>query len=202
MGKKIAMTAGLILVITSLVFSVAIAPSAMAAQTEAQRKAAVTKARKTLAGTTWMVYTTLQQEGKGKPEKGTETFTFSERRVTTGNLASQGYAPGGSNYSTRIEADETVVWETMQKHEGGEGEALLRGDLKGNVMTGVIDIQPATGSRKIYYFTSRKEKPQIKATSTQSTSTESITPAAATTTTTTTTTKTRKKEKKKRGWGW
>ena len=200
MGKKITIMSILILVITSLMFSAAIAPSAMAAQTkadlEAQRKAAVTKARKTLDGTTWMVYTTLQQEGKGKPEKGTETFTFSERRITTGNLASQGYAPGGSNYSTRIEADGTVVWETMQKHEGGEGEALLRGDLKGNVMTGVIDIQPASGSRKIYYFTSRKEKPQIKAAST-----ESITPAV-TTTTTTTTTEPKKKEKKKRGWGW
>lgn len=184
MGKKITMMAVLILVITSLMLSAAIVPGAMAqqAELEAQRKAAAAKARKTLDGTTWTVYTTLQQEGKGKPEKGTETFTFSERRITTENLAGQGYAPGGSNYSTRIEANGTIVWETMQKHEEGEGEALLRGDLKGNVMTGVIDIQPATGSRKIYYFTSRKAA------------------ATTTTTTTTTTTETKKKEKEKRGW--
>lgn len=200
MGKKITMMAVLVLVITSLMLSAVIVPGAMAQQTktelEAQRKA-VTEARKTLEGTTWMVYTTLQ--GAKKPEKGTETFTFTNRRITTGNLAGQGYAPGGSNYSTRIEADGTVVWETMQKHEEGEGEALLRGDLKGNVMTGVIDIQPAAGSRKIYYFTSRKEKPRIKSSSTESTPTKSITPAS-TTTTTTTTTETRKPEKEKRGW--
>ncbi len=201
MGKKITIMAVLILVITSLMFSAAILPSAMAQQTEAevQRKAEVAKARKTLNGRAWTVYTTLQQEGKRKPEKGTETFIFSERRVTTKNLAGQGYAPGGSNYSTRIEANGIIVWETMQKHEGGEGEALLRGDLKGNVMTGVIDIQPATGSRKIYYFTSRKEKSQ---TSTSSTSTGLAAPAAVTTTktTTTTTTETKKPEKKNRGW--
>lgn len=71
-------------------------------------------------------------------------------------LAAQGYAPDGSNYSVRYEVDGTLVWETMQKYEDGEGEALLRGDLRGNIMTGVIDIKPSRGAREIYYFTTAK----------------------------------------------
>ena len=195
MSKNVVTMPILSLAIASLILSTVVAPSVFAQnpELEAQRRAQIAKAQKTLAGTTWTVYTTLQDTRR--PEEGTETFTFTERRVTTQNLANLGYAPGGSNYSVRYEADGILVWETMQKDEEGEGEALLRGDLRGNVMTGVIDIQPATGSRKIYYFTSSKEKPEIKATLT-----ESITPT--TTTTTTTTTKIKKPEKKRRSWGW
>ena len=172
-----------------------------AADPEAARAAQIAKARKALAGTAWTVYTTLEQEGIKKPEEGTEVFSFSERRVTTQNLASQGYAPDGSNYSVRYEADGVLVWETMQnyKGEGGGGEALLRGDLKDNLMVGVIDIHPAKGPRKIYRFTSQKEKPKA-VTKKEPTADESASIAVTTVKTTTTTTKTKEPEKKKGGW--
>lgn len=162
---------------------------------EAARAAQIAKARKALAGTTWEVYTVLQQEGAKKPEEGTEVFTFTDRRVTTQNLAGQGYAPEGSNYSVRYEADGVLVWETMQnyKGEGGAGEALLRGDLKDNIMVGVIDIHPAKGPRKVYRFTSQKEKPQVKEAAQDGASVDS--PAVKTTTT-----KIKEPEKKKGGW--
>jgi len=191
MGRKKIATPGLRLVILLLILLIAVASGVMAQteEAEAQRKAQIAKARKVLAGTTWTVYTALQ--GAKSPEEGTEVFTFTERRVTTQNLANQGYGTGGSNYSVTYEPDGTLVWETMQKHEEGKGEALLRGDLRGNVMTGVIDIHPAKGARRIYYFTSQKEKPV----------TAEVTPTTTTSTTTTTTTETKKTEKK-RGWGW
>jgi hypothetical protein len=184
--KEIAISV-LSLVIASLTLSTVIISGVMAQteEAEAQRRVKIAKARKVLAGTTWTVYTALQ--GAKRPEEGTEVFTFTERRVTTQNLANQGYGTGGSNYSVTYEPDGTLVWETMQKDEEGKGEALLRGDLRGNVMTGVIDIHPAKGARKIYYFTTEKEKP--------------VTAAVTPTTTTTTTTETKKTEKKS-GWGW
>jgi hypothetical protein len=143
-----------------------------------QRRVNVAKAQKILAGTTWKVITTLQDARKS--EKGTEVFTFTERRVTTQNLAALGYSPAGSNYSIYIEDDGTIVWETMLKDAEG-GDVLLRGDLRGEVMTGVIDIQPKKGVRKIYYFSSEKEGP-----------------AATSSATTTATTITKTTEKKKR----
>lgn len=147
------------LLLSPIVF--AAKPAAQAAvDPEAEHAAQIAKARKALAGTTWTVYTTLQQEGAKKPpEEGTEVFTFTERRVTTQTLSAQGYAAGGSNYSVYVEDGGTIVWETMLKDEKGEKEVLLRGDLRGDVMTGVIDIKPVRGARKIYYFTSQKEKP-------------------------------------------
>lgn len=177
-------------------------PAAQAAvDPEAEHAAQIAKARKALAGTTWTVYTTLQQEGTKKPEEGTEVFTFSERRVTTQNLASQGYAPDGSNYSVRYEAEGVLVWETMQnyKGEGGGGEALLRGDLKDNVMVGVIDIHPAKGPRKVYRFTSQKEKP-VAAAKKEPTADEGASAVSPTVKTTTTTTKIEEPKKKKGGW--
>lgn len=124
------------------------------ADPEAERAARTEKARKALAGTSWTVYTSLQDARR--PEEGTEVFSFTERRVTTQTLSAQGYAAGGSNYSVYVEDDGTIVWETMLKDEKGEGEVLLRGDLRGEVMSGVIDSKPAGGQRKIYYFTSQK----------------------------------------------
>ena len=180
MKNKEILTPTLNFMITFLFLLLAIAPYAAAEtieESDAQRQAQIEKARKILAGTAWTVYTTLQEAKR--PEEGTEVFTFTERRVTTQNLVNQGYGTGGSNYSVTYEPDGTLVWETMQKDEKGEGEVLLRGDLRGNVMTGVIDIHPAKDARKIYYFTSEKEKPVTAA----------VTP---TTTTTTTTTKTKK----------
>ncbi|MEK9165488.1 MAG: hypothetical protein AAB525_01345 [Patescibacteria group bacterium] len=164
--------------IAFLFLLLAIAPCVVAETSEeldVQRRAQIEKARKILAGTTWTVYTALQETKR--PEEATEVFTFTERRVTTQNLANQGYGMDGSNYSVNYEPDGTLVWETMQKYKDGEGEVILRGDLRGDVMTGVIDIQPAKGARKIYYFTSQKEKPAT---------------AAVTSTTTSTTTETKK----------
>ena len=103
----------------------------------------------------------------------------------------------GSNYSIYVEADVAIVWETMAKYKDGAGEALLRGDLKGTIMTGVMDIQPEKGKaqRKIYYFTSQKAKltPAVTTSTTTTAGTSAVAATAKTTTTTTTTTTEKKK---------
>ena len=192
MGRRKIAAQGLRLVVLLLILLTAVVPRVMAQteKAEAQRRAKIEKAQKTLAGTAWTVHTTLQDTKR--PEEGTETFTFTERRVTTQNLAAQGYAAGGSNYSVYAENDGAFAWETMLKDEEGKGEVLLRGDLRGDVMTGVIDIKPAKGARKIYYFTSSKEKPKAAE--------EVMSTTAPVTTTTTTTTETKKETSRRRGW--
>jgi len=160
MERRKIIATGLGLAVTLLILLTAVISGARAESTDelqAQHRAQIAKARKALASTTWTVVTTLQ--GTKKHEEGTETFTFTDRRVTTLNLANLGYAADGSNYSVTCESDGAIVWETMQKDAEQKGEVLLRGDLKGNVMTGVIDIHPARGARKIYYFTSAKAQP-------------------------------------------
>lgn len=154
--KKIAVIslAMLVILLTAVVSGVR---AESAEELQAQQRVQIAKARKVLAGTVWTVVTTLQ--GTKRPETGTETFTFTDRRVTTLNLANLGYAADGSNYSVTCESDGAIIWETMQKDAEGKGEVLLRGDLRGNIMTGVIDIHPARGARKIYYFTSAKAQP-------------------------------------------
>ncbi len=206
MGRKMGLISSLSGIAMFLFLLTAFVPDAAAqsvADLEEQMRVQIKKAQKTLSGTTWTVYTTLEQAGVKKPEEGTETLTFSDRRVTTQNLANLGYGIDGSNYSVRYEGD-TLVWETMQKYKDGEGEALLRGDLKNDVMVGVIDIQPAKGKgqRKVYRFTSQKEKPKPVAKRTTPEEAAAITAkeAAGETTTTTTTITDVQNKKKKDGW--
>jgi hypothetical protein len=168
---------------------------------DVQRRAMIAEAQKTLNGTTWTVYTTLDQEGVKTPVEGTETLTFTDRRVNTKELAGMGYGEGGSNYSTGLEPDGSVMWETMQKYKDGEGEALMSGNLKDGVMTGVIDIQPAAkkGQRKIYHFTSRSANPAAEVT-TGTVTTMEATPTDNTATTNAPVTKTKKEAKKGGIW--
>ena len=105
---------------------------------------------------TVVVYTTAQYEGKKKKKttEGTDVLTFTDRTVKSKNLAAMGYTTGGSNYSiTAVGFDGSYTWETMQKHENREDVAYLRGDFRGGVMTGSMDVKSKKRGRTVYRFT-------------------------------------------------
>ena len=105
---------------------------------------------------TVVVYTSAQYEGKKakRSTKGTDVLTFTDRTVKSKNLAAMGYATGGSNYSiTAVGFDGSYTWETMQKHENREDVAYLRGDMRGGVMTGSMDVKSKKRGRTVYRFT-------------------------------------------------
>ena len=108
------------------------------------------KARQTLKSQEWTVYLVpLELSKKEKPTVEIDILTFTDMKVKSNNLSSKGY--GESNYSLRVQEDGTAVWETMQVNEN-EDLVFLRGDLKGNQMSGIISMQPKKGTRKDYSF--------------------------------------------------
>ncbi|MCM8792844.1 MAG: hypothetical protein NC826_06900 [Candidatus Omnitrophica bacterium] len=125
------------------------------AQTQEEAKKAYLKglelkARQTLTSQEWTVYVVpLEITKKETPKMETDVLSFTDTKVRSQNLSQRGYAE--SNYSLRIQDDGTAVWETMQVNENGD-LAFLRGDLKGNEMTGIISMQPQKGSRRDYSF--------------------------------------------------
>lgn len=105
--------------------------------------------RAQLNGTSWLLH--LRSEVSGKQRD--DALTFAGRTVTSDWLSKAGY--NTSNYSLRIEDNGLIVWETMQSKEG-EGVAFWRGELQGNVMSGVLSKQPSKGSPESFSFTASK----------------------------------------------
>jgi hypothetical protein len=124
------------------------------AQTDEAKKALLKglelKARQTLKSQEWTIYLVpLELSKKEKPTVETDILTFTDMKVKSQNLSAKGY--GESNYSLRVQEDGTATWETMQVNEN-EDLVFLRGDLKGNQMTGIISMQPKKGTRRDYSF--------------------------------------------------
>lgn len=112
-----------------------------------QRKAAEEKARRILKSKGWSVYVT-PESGKGKTEADIITFT-EEGKVSSKNLFAQGY--GDSNFRLTVQDDGIAVWETM-KVDKDKNFAFLRGELRGNEMTGSIFMKSASGVGSTYYY--------------------------------------------------
>jgi len=136
------------------------------AQTDEAKKALLKglelKARQTLKSQEWTIYLVpLEVSKKEKPTMETDILTFTDMKVKSQNLSAKGY--GESNYSLHMQEDGTAVWETMQVNEN-EDLVFLRGDLKGNQMTGVISMQPKKGARRDYSFSTAMPTITIPAT--------------------------------------
>ena len=112
-----------------------------------QRKTAEEKARRILKAKEWLVYVT-SGSGKGKAEADVITFT-EEGKVSSKNLFAQGY--GDSNFRLTAQDDGSAVWETM-KVDKDKNLAFLRGELRGNEMTGSIFMKSAAGVGSTYYY--------------------------------------------------
>lgn len=113
-----------------------------------QRRAAEQSARLILSSKEWTVYVS-PESGKGKTETDAITF-ISEGQVSTKNISAKGYSP--SNFQLTIQDNGLAVWETMQVDKD-KNVVFLRGNLKGDEMTGSFFFKPVKGSPSTYLYT-------------------------------------------------
>lgn len=118
-----------------------------ASMSDATRNQLAAQAKNKLESRQWEVYVT--SSGK-KAAAETDVFTFAEGKVTSQNLSAQGYKK--SNLNVGIQDDGTTVWETMQVNANND-LVFLRGELYGNIMKGVISMQPVKGAKTVFNFT-------------------------------------------------
>jgi hypothetical protein len=124
-----------------------------------EKKANELQAKEELNKKEWTIYLVSANPKKTKLE--TDVIKFSGGRVLSVNLSDKGYSE--SNYSLSIEPDGTIVWETMQGQEK-LGRAFWRGELRGEVMQGILTLQSKKGDNEDLYFTTivPPEKPEEK----------------------------------------
>lgn len=124
-------------------------PAEISAQ---QAKEAQLKAREKLKAGEWVIYVSPMSGQPGTMETDALTFGANDT-VSSKNLIAQGF--GASNYRLSVEAGGLAVWETMQANADND-VAFLRGELRGEVMTGTIFIKPHKGQNKTYNFATVK----------------------------------------------
>ncbi len=153
MKKLLVLMAAFGLCVTSWVFAEVAQPKEDSA---AARKQQVEQAaREELASKEWTIQVTPKVARRGESAE-TDVLTFTTTTVKSANLSVKGYSD--SNYALNIESDGTVVWETMQGIANGD-TALLRGELKNDVLRGSISMQSARGDRTVYMFASGMAQP-------------------------------------------
>ena len=116
---------------------------------EELRQERLAEAQGTISVQEWVIYLTPKEPTK-KPTIETDILMFSEGKLTTKNLSTQGYI--SSNYRLDIDDAGTITWETMQVNEEIESLVFLRGELKEGVMTGAVIRQPKEGKKQTYYY--------------------------------------------------
>jgi hypothetical protein len=119
------------------------------------KRALIDKKRKEIDNMQWEVDMVLVS-GKGKKE--TDTITFKEGQVSSANFSKKGFKP--TNYSVNVQADNTVVWETMQNSEKN-GVAFWRGEMNENMdtMRGIISHRIDDKKKDDYSLLSVSKKP-------------------------------------------
>jgi len=119
------------------------------------RRALTDRKRKEIDNMQWEVDMVLVS-GKGKKE--TDTIIFKEGMVSSSNFGKKGFKP--TNYSVNVQADNTVVWETMQNSEKN-GVAFWRGEMNENMdtMRGIISHRIDDKKKDDYSFLSLSKKP-------------------------------------------
>lgn len=105
--------------------------------------------RKALDGTEWDIDIVRMADTKKKKES--DKLRFVNNKVYIEKFDAQGYH--ASNYSLRVQPDGVVVWETMQTSEDGS-TLFLRGDWRGERMTGIIVKHPKKGKNEDFAFVS------------------------------------------------
>ena len=90
--------------------------------------------RVALGGTEWDI-DVVHTVGANKKITTPDKLRFIGGRVYIEKFKARGYR--ASNYSSRVQPDGTVVWETMQTGKDGS-KLFLRGKWRGESMSGVI----------------------------------------------------------------
>lgn len=108
------------------------------------------KARDELTQKDWVIYV-LPLSPKSLKTRATDVLTFQEGKFVSKNLSAQGYP--SSSYTLTTQEDGTVIWETTQNNPK-LGLASWRGELKGNLMQGVLSVLSAQGEVEDFSFTS------------------------------------------------
>jgi hypothetical protein len=105
--------------------------------------------------TSWTIYLSHNEviEGKGVPLVEKDVLTFTGNTVVSENLSAQGYSKAGSSYKVSIGPGGNYTWQAVMLHENQKDIVLLKGELKNEVMTGVIVYQPEGGLVKTVHFT-------------------------------------------------
>jgi len=101
----------------------------------------------------WVIYLTSLADRK---PMGSETLQFSDGKITAKEFLTKGYLE--SNCTINTQEDGTVVWETMQVSENGD-RIFWRGELKDNLMQGIMSMQSKAGQSQDISFTTTAPKP-------------------------------------------
>ncbi len=92
--------------------------------------------------------------GKGKSVE--DVVVFSEGKVSTKGLISEGFVP--TNYSLNIKDDGKLIWETMQTQ--GEEMVFFKGEVTPELdkMSGVVSFQKLEGPQNYSFSSSEKRE--------------------------------------------
>lgn len=121
---------------------------AVSSTPSAKPEDAINQRKAELNGSQWTIEL-VPASGRGRAER--DVITFSEGKVSSVNLENRGFVSVG--YSARLKEDGTFIWEAMQTSEK-EGQAFWRGDIRGNVMHGVLCIRNKKNRGQDFKFTS------------------------------------------------
>lgn len=113
----------------------------------------VGEARASLSNTEWDIVITPRSGEDKKPIE--DRLRFIGRQVFSLGFRAEGYPP--TNYSLRVKPNGTIVWETMQKKEGG-GMLFWRGTWTVEKMTGTLSKRGADGQNQEFSFVSEGGK--------------------------------------------
>ena len=128
---------------------------------ELARKQIAQKSTDLLNSKDWVVYLVPSGVSAGKRLPVIEDIlTFKDGRVVSRNLISRGY--GDSNYTLSIMPDGIAVWETMQR-TAQEDLVFWRGELRGEDLTGVMNMHTSKGAIEEYSFSMNKPAPPAQA---------------------------------------
>jgi hypothetical protein len=129
------------------------------------RKQAAQQATNVLNSKEWLIYLypTGVSAGKKLPVIA-DVLTIKDGKVSSKHLTAAGFVE--SYYTMTVYDSGTVAWETMQRTDK-EDLAFWRGELRGESLTGVMNMQSAKGLREEYSFSQNAPPVEIKATKTK-----------------------------------
>ncbi|MBI5124305.1 MAG: hypothetical protein HZA72_02685 [Candidatus Omnitrophica bacterium] len=111
------------------------------------KKATEDKIHAGLKAQEWIIYLVDRDGGKGVE---TDFLTFTDETVNSKNLEAKGYP--ASNFCLFVNIDGSSSWETMKTNPATKDKVFLRGELRGNVMTGTVFMKPAKGQTSTFIF--------------------------------------------------
>ncbi len=118
-----------------------------------RRRALISKRKEMLNNTSWEI-DMVPLDGKGKQE--TDVILFYDRKVSTENLARDGFLP--TNFTLTLKEDGKTEWETMQSKENEV--VFFKGELSEefDTMSGVISFQKLEGNLDYSFTTTSKRQ--------------------------------------------